>query len=74
MNPVRINHLPDAIGKCKYYTVLQVASLLFASIGYFLITGLMFLIFFLSLFSFCVYFFSILCILCFCIVLCTVSL
>ena len=74
MKPVRINHLPFASGKCKYYSVLYVASLLFASICYFLIIDLcFFLIFFLCLFSFCVYLFPILCILCFCIVLCTVS-
>ena len=42
MKPVRINHLPFASGKCKYYSVLYVASLLFASICYFLIIDLCF--------------------------------
>ena len=49
-----------------------VVLLLFASICYFLIIRIMFLISFLSLFSYFVYLCPILCILCFCIALCIV--
>ena len=53
----------------------HVVSLLFASLCYFLITRLnVFFKYYFSLFSCFVYLFSILCVLCFCVVLCIVSL
>ena len=73
MKPVRINHLPYGIGKCKYYCVLYVASLLFASICYYLIIWRAFYNILLMFVFFFVYLFSSLCILYFCIVLYTVS-